>query len=152
MRSQRGQTLLELLVYLGIASVGISIGLSLYGAERLTSREQHETFRRSAAASAVLHELAEDLRRAVRVAPRGEGPGVLVFWEDGTVAAWFDRSSRPGEIHRKVFRNSLPESDRVVARGVDALGVEVTGQLATARIAAGDEERTITVRMRHARP
>ena len=148
---ERGQTLLELIVYMGLASVGISVGLTLYGTERMTCRNQERVHRDAAAASISLHELAQDLRLAVRVVPREGSPGVLVFFKDGKVAAWFDRRGRPGEIHRRILEKGVPGPDRVVARGVSRLDVEVSGALATATLLAGSQERSITVRMRHAK-
>ena len=147
---ESGHTLIELIVYLGLVSVGLSVGLTLYGTERLTSRNQEEVHRDAAAASAILHELAADLRIADRVVPREGAPGVLVFRKDGTVAAWFDRRGRPGEIHRKVLGKRDAAPGRVVGRGVTTLTVDVTGPLVTARVTVGNQVRSITVRMRHA--
>ena len=130
MRSSRqaGTTLMELLVYMGLASIGLSVAYTLWGSERLTSRRHMEEFERSATASKVLFDLGQDLRRAERVVPRDDGAGVLVFFPDGRVAAWFDRETEPGVLYRKEGRpgGEFPRAEPF-ARKIDDLVVTAEG-------------------------
>ena len=149
---EAGTTLLDLIVYLSLASIGLSAALSLYHAERFSSRAAEDAFAANRAVSAVLYRLGEDLRDAERVVPREGGPGALVFRADGSVVVWFDRGGSKGELHRKVLASDgAVREHEVVARAVTGLAVAEEGALFTARAAAGNEAREITVRCRHAR-
>jgi type II secretory pathway component PulJ len=150
MREQRGYTLLELITYLSLASVGLFTGYTVWGADQLTSRRHTEAFRRYTAVSATLDAVADDLRKAVRVAPRSEGPGGLIFQRDGAVVAWYDRADTPGALYRKEIKVSGKggRNPKVIARGITGLVLRSEGKLVTATATAGEESREITVRRR----
>jgi type II secretory pathway component PulJ len=151
-RRERGFTVIELLIYLSIATIGLSAALSLYHAGRFAGRAAEESFAASRAVSAVLFRLGGDLRDAERVVPREGGPGALVFRPGGDVVVWFDRTGSGGEIHRKVLGpDGAERGHEVVARGITSLAVAADGPLVTARAAAGRESREVVVRCRHAR-
>ena len=150
-RRTAGFTLLDLIGYMGIAIVGVSAAITMQGAELQLARTQQGAFRDSAAAAEALHVLADDLRDSTRVAARHAGPGLVAFQEDGTIAIWFDREAEPGVLYRKlVVPGEPPTRGRVIARGVQDLTVEQdeATQLLTAKIEAGAETRTLTVRRR----
>ncbi len=148
MRAERGFTLLELITYLSLASVGMCTGYTLWASSELTNRRHSEAFARTSAVSAVLFSAADDLRDSVRVAPRAEGPGGVIFKSNGDVVVYYDRSDTPGALYRKVVRGGDGESPRVVARGVTALTFETRESILTARATAGAESRAISVRRR----
>ena len=144
----RGHTLMELMIYMALGGIGLSAGLSMYGADKLTSRRQEVVFRDSGAVAETLHVLAGDLRNADRVVPRRQGPGALVFLADGGVAVWFDRPGEPGVLYRRTVRGDAVGPPKVVARGVTDLAVDTDNGLFGARARAGAQDRAITVRRR----
>ena len=148
MRTERGFTLIELITYLSLSSVGLFIGYTLWASSELSSRRHTEAFSRHAAVAATLNSAANDLRDSVRVAPRGSGPGGVIFLRDGRVVVYYDRADSPGALFRKVVRGGDGELPRVVARGVTALTFTADDGVLTARAAAGQESRAISVRRR----
>ncbi len=148
MRSERGFTLLELITYLSLASIGLSAGYTLWASSELANRRHTEAFNRHAAVAATLYAAADDLRDSVRIAPRASGPGGLIFMRDGRVIVYYDRVDDPGALYRKVVRGVEGELPRVVARGVSGLAFTAGEGVLTARAEAGDESRAISVRRR----
>ncbi len=147
-RAERGFTLLELITYLALASVGMCAGYTLWASSELTSRRHSEAFARYSAVSAALYSAADDLRDSVRVAPRAEGPGGVIFKSSGEMVVYYDRPDSPGALYRKVLRGGEGELPRVVARGITALTFETEKSILTARATAGAESRAISVRRR----
>jgi prepilin-type N-terminal cleavage/methylation domain-containing protein len=148
MSRQRGFTLIELITYLSLASVGMCTGYTLWATSELTNRRHTEAFNRHSAVAAVLSLAADDLRDSVRVAPRAEGPGGVIFKSSGEVVVYYDRPDTPGALYRKVVRGGAGEQPRVVARGITALAFESEDSILTARATAGAESRAISVRRR----
>jgi hypothetical protein len=148
MRSERGFTVLELITYLSLASIGMFSGYTLWASSQLTNQRHTDAFNRHAAVAATLNVAADDLRDSVRIAPRGSGPGGLIFMRDGRVIVYYDRADTPGALYRKVVRGGEGELPKVVARGITGLTFTTGDGVLTARAAAGDESRAISVRRR----
>ena len=149
MNRESGYTLIELILYLGVGGVGVFLAFTLWGSERMTSREQEQAMRASAAISETLSVLADDLRDAERAVPRQSGPGAVVFFPAGSAAVWYDRPREPGVLYRKLVRpGGTGDRERVVSRRIERLAIECDGRLVTARAVSGRQERAITVRRR----